>query len=208
MAKMWMLYILVVIKISGSGYGWNEIGRSGNGQSCCGWSVCGQNENGWRWIRRSRCQRIGYRGPAPFHWLTPNKRFEPVFSTVIMAVCSLFNRMLLLTDLIPVHLVYCGQTVMIGCNRTSFEWTRAVRHIYGIIRHMQGLYGKKWELDELDLEEMGMDIRLIPLDHVTYYIQPEIKQSSIIIIINIILYNGDFAQKYKWRSMLDRGQQT
>ena len=64
-----------------------------------------------------------YRGPAPFHRLTPNKRFEPVFSTVIMAVCSLFNRMLLLTDLIPVHLVYCGQTVMIGCNHTSFEWT-------------------------------------------------------------------------------------
>ena len=29
---------------------------------------------------------------------------------------------------------------MIGCNHTSFEWTRAVRHIYGIIRHMQGLY--------------------------------------------------------------------
>ena len=81
-----------------------------------------------------------YRGPAPFHRLTPNKRFEPVFSTVIMAVCSLFNRMLLLTDLIPVHLLYCGQTVMIGCNHTSFEWTRAVRHIYGIIRHMQGLY--------------------------------------------------------------------
>ena len=81
-----------------------------------------------------------YRGPAPFHRLTPNKRFEPVFSTVIMAVCSLFNRMLLLTYLIPVHLVYCGQTVMIGCNHTSFEWTRAVRHIYGIIRHMQGLY--------------------------------------------------------------------
>ena len=82
-----------------------------------------------------------YGGLAPFHRLTPNKRFEPVFSTVIMAVCSLFNRMLLLTDLIPVHLVYCGQTVMIGCNHTSFEWTRAVRHIYGIIRHMQGLYG-------------------------------------------------------------------
>ena len=79
-------------------------------------------------------------GPAPFHRLTPNKRFEPMFSTVIMAVCSLFNRMLLLTDLIPVHLLYCGQTVMIGCNHTSFEWTRAVRHIYGIIRHMQGLY--------------------------------------------------------------------
>ena len=84
-----------------------------------------------------------YRGPAPFHRLTPNKRFEPVFSTVIMAVCSLFNRMLLLTDLIPVHYIpvlYCGQTMMIGCNHTSFEWTRAVRHIYGIIRHMQGLY--------------------------------------------------------------------
>ena len=83
-----------------------------------------------------------YRGPAPFHRLTPNKRFEPVFSTVIMAVCSLFNRMLLLTDLIPVHLLYSGQTVMIGCNHTSFEWTRAVRHIYGIIRHMQGLYNR------------------------------------------------------------------
>ena len=84
------------------------------------------------------------RGPAPFHRLTPNKRFEPVFSTVIMAVCttlcSLFNRMLLLTDLIPVHLLYCGQTVMIGCNHTSFEWTRAFRHSYVIVRHMQGLY--------------------------------------------------------------------
>ena len=57
-----------------------------------------------------------------------------------MAVCSLFNRMLLLTDLIPVHLLYCGQTVMIGRNHTCFEWARAVRHIYGIIRHMQGLY--------------------------------------------------------------------
>ena len=83
---------------------------------------------------------VSNRGPAPFHRLTPNKRFEPVFSTVIMAVCSLFNKMLLLTDLIPVHLLYCGQTVIIGCNHTSFEWTRAVRHIYGIIRHMQGLY--------------------------------------------------------------------
>ena len=72
------------------------------------------------------------------------KRFEPMFSTVIMAVCSLFNRMLLLTDLIPVHLLYCGQTVMIGCNHTSFEWTRAVRHIYEIIRHMQGLYWYAW----------------------------------------------------------------
>ena len=81
-----------------------------------------------------------YRGPAPFHQSTPNKRFEPVFSTVIMAMCSLFNRMLLLTNLIRLHLIYCGQTMMIGCNHTSFEWTRAVRHIYGIIRHMQGLY--------------------------------------------------------------------
>ena len=58
----------------------------------------------------------------------------------IMAVGSLFNRMLLFTDLIPVHLLYCGQTVIIGCNHTSFERTRAVRHIYGIIHHMQGLY--------------------------------------------------------------------
>ena len=55
-----------------------------------------------------------------------------------MAVCSLFNRMLLLTDLIPLHLLNCGQTVMTGCNHTSFEWTRAVRHIYGIIRHNAG----------------------------------------------------------------------
>ena len=90
--------------------------------------------------RASRWLGDEYRGPAPFHRLTPNKRFEPVFSTVIMAVCSLFNRMLLLTNLIPVHLLYCGQTVMIGCNHTSFEWTRVVRHIYGKIRHMQGLY--------------------------------------------------------------------
>ena len=66
-----------------------------------------------------------------------------------MAVCSLFNRMLLLTDLIPVHLLYCGQTVMIGCNHTSFEWTRAVRHIYGIIRHMQGLYTFKMVVVDL-----------------------------------------------------------
>ena len=95
----------------------------------------------------------GYRGPAPFHRLTLNKRFEPVFSTVIMAVCSPFNRMLLLTDLIPVHLLYCEQTVMIGCNHTSFEWTRAVRHIYGMIRHvwcgsLQQLgryYNPKWK---------------------------------------------------------------
>ena len=59
---------------------------------------------------------------------------------MIVAVCSLFYKMLLLNDLIPVCLLYCGQTVMIGCNHTSFEWTRAVRHIYGIIRHMQSLY--------------------------------------------------------------------
>ena len=83
-------------------------------------------------ILQSSTIRGWYRGPR----FTPNKRFEPVFSTVIMAVCSLFNRMLLLTDLIPLHLLYCGQTVMIGSNHTSFEWTRAVRHIYGIIRHM------------------------------------------------------------------------
>ena len=98
----------------------------------------------WHWIDYHNLKPAHYfwrhRGPAPFHRLTPNKRFEPVFSTVIMAMCSLFNRTLLLTDLIPVHLLYCGQTVMIGCNHTSFEWTRAVRHIYDIIRHMQGLY--------------------------------------------------------------------
>ena len=41
-----------------------------------------------------------YRGPALFHRLTPNKRFEPVFSTVIMAVGSLFNRMLLIVGLL------------------------------------------------------------------------------------------------------------
>ena len=28
----------------------------------------------------------------------------------------------------------------IGCALTSFEWIRAGRHIYGMIRHMQGLY--------------------------------------------------------------------
>ena len=57
-----------------------------------------------------------YRSPAHFHRLTPNKRFEPVSSTVIVAVCSLFNRMLSSTNLIPVHLLHCGRTVMIGCN--------------------------------------------------------------------------------------------
>ena len=108
--------------------------------------VLGENLRGQVWIENqihklySEWPKLRYRCPAPFHRLTPNKRFEPVFSTVIMAVCSLFNRMLLLTDLIPVHLLYYGQTVMIGCNHTSFEWTRAVRHIYGIVRHMQGLY--------------------------------------------------------------------
>ena len=91
---------------------------------------------------------VFYRGPARFHRLTPNKRFEPVFSTVTIAVYSLFNRMLLLTgiksvnnrmllltDLIPVSLLRCGRTV----NHTSFEWIRAIHHIYRIIRHMQGL---------------------------------------------------------------------
>ena len=102
--------------------------------------VCTQSRRSWGRNADRVQSAFSYRDPAPFHRLTPNKRFEPVFSTVIMAVCSLFNRMLLLTDLIPVHLLYCGQTVMIGCNHTSFEWTRAVRHIYGIIHHMQGLY--------------------------------------------------------------------
>ena len=83
---------------------------------------------------------VDYRGPARFHRLTPNKRFEPMPSTVIMAVCSLFNKMLLSTDLIPVHFLYRRRTVMEGCNRTCLEWIRAVRHIYGIIRHTQGLY--------------------------------------------------------------------
>ena len=52
-----------------------------------------------------------YRGPARFHRLTPNKRFEPMSSTVIMAVCSLFSILLLSTDLITVHLLcraHCG----------------------------------------------------------------------------------------------------
>ena len=80
------------------------------------------------------------RGPAPFHRLTPNKRFEPVFSTVIMAVCSLFNRMLLLTDLIPVHLLYCGQTVMVGCNHTSFEWTSSPPYLRYNTSHAGPLY--------------------------------------------------------------------
>ena len=48
-----------------------------------------------------------YRGPAYFHQSAPNKRFELMSSTVIMAVCSLFNRMLLLTGLMPVHLLHC-----------------------------------------------------------------------------------------------------
>ena len=58
---------------------------------------------------------IFYGGPACFHRLTQKKkkkkkkRFEPVFSTVIMVMHSLFNRMLLLIDLIPVHLLHCGQ---------------------------------------------------------------------------------------------------
>ena len=52
------------------------------------------------------------------------------------------------------HLLYSGQTVMIGCNHTSFEWTRAVRHIYGIIRHMQGLYGKYMISSTLRMEKV------------------------------------------------------
>ena len=81
-----------------------------------------------------------YRGPARFHQSTPNKRFELMSSNVIMAVSSLFSRMLLSTYLIPVYLLHCGRNVMIGCNLTSLEWIGAVRHIYGIIRHMQGHY--------------------------------------------------------------------
>ena len=106
---------------------------------------------------------VSYRDPAPFHRLTPNKRFEPVFSTVIMVVCSLFNRMLLLTDLIPLHLLYCGQTVMIGCNHTSFEWTTAFRHIYGIIRYMQGLY-------TLFLPELIFAVEYFLTPMLTYYL--------------------------------------
>ena len=67
--------------------------------------------------------------------------------------------MLLLTDLIPLHLLYCGQTVMIGCNHTSFEWTRAVRHIYGIKRHMQGLYWG-WYPGGLLKYDLGRDVPL------------------------------------------------
>ena len=81
-----------------------------------------------------------YRGPALFHLSTRSKRLEQMSSTVIMAVCSLFNRMLLSTDLIPAHLLHCGRTVITGCNHTSLEWIRAVRHIYRMIHHMQGVY--------------------------------------------------------------------
>ena len=90
---------------------------------------------------------IIYRGPARFHRLTPNKRFEPMSSTVIMAVCSLFSRLLLSTDLITVHLLYCVEhTVIIGahcdnrCTLCTLEQIRAVRHICGMICHMQGFY--------------------------------------------------------------------
>ena len=77
------------------------------------------------------------RGPAHFHRLTPNKIFEPMSGTVITAVCSLFNRMLSSTNLILVHLLQSGRSVMIGYNHTSLEWIRAVRHIYGYtgLRH-------------------------------------------------------------------------
>ena len=50
---------------------------------------------------------ITYRGSARFHRLTPNKKFEPMSSTGIMAVCSLFSKLLLSIDLIIVHLLLC-----------------------------------------------------------------------------------------------------
>ena len=30
--------------------------------------------------------------------------------------------------------------MMKGCNHNSLEWIKVVRHINGILRHMQGLY--------------------------------------------------------------------
>ena len=105
------------------------------------------------------CNWRQYRGPAHFHWLTPNKRFEPMSSTVSMAEWSLFNRMWLFTHLITVHLLYVGQTVMIDWNHNSLEWIREVHHIYEIIRHMEGLYwlscynyknhSKTWDLQSM-----------------------------------------------------------
>ena len=40
---------------------------------------------------------------------------------------------------VEVNSLYYGG---VGCNHTSLEWIRAVRHIYGIIRHMQASIGK------------------------------------------------------------------
>ena len=42
--------------------------------------------------KRSKSE-MNNRGPARFHWSTPNKRCEPVSSIIIMAGYSLFNRM-------------------------------------------------------------------------------------------------------------------
>ena len=66
-----------------------------------------------------------YRGPARFNRSTPNKTFEPI-STVIMAVCSLFNRMLSSTDLIPVHLLHYRTNCDDKLNHTSLEWITTI----------------------------------------------------------------------------------
>ena len=63
------------------------------------------------WFVQGPCfwnsRNISYSGSARFHRLTPHKGFEPMFRTIIMAVCSLFSRLLLSTDLITVHLLLC-----------------------------------------------------------------------------------------------------
>ena len=96
--------------------------------------------------------------PCTLSSIDSKQKIWTMSSTVIMAVCSLFNRTLLSTDLIPMHLLHCRQTVMIGCNHTFLEWIRAVHHINGIIRQVQGLYKNKTSILSIYLVFAGNGI--------------------------------------------------
>ncbi len=84
--------------------------------------------------RRSNGQN---RGLAWIYRLPPDKRFEPVYLTVKMGSCSPFNKCCYQPIM---TLLWVRRTVVLGCDHASFECIWAVRHTYGIIRHMQGLY--------------------------------------------------------------------
>ena len=62
---------------------------------------------------------------------------------------------------------------MIGCYHTSFEWTRAARHIYGIIRHMQGLYTEYSLINFTGKGKISTNISIQSLSHVNILLNCE-----------------------------------